>query len=456
MADFTGLRGMWNAARSGNAGDFASRVIDPGDLFGGRGMARAARQQEEAQQRALELNTAAIGASRRDVAGAVQGGRADINAGTGQAANALQSGAGQAQGYLTSGLAASGGALQGGYGAADQQLAGLQRQQGPSAYDLTGQFGGQLSQLQAQQAQMGGIGQRVQMDPGMEFRRSQGEQAIGRSAAAQGGRLGGATLKALAGYNQDLASQEYGAAHSRAMGEQAQGFGQQAQIAGMGLSALADQAGRSDSMAQYGQQRQDMLGGQRAQNAINQGTGLASLYTGAAGQRADLAAGTGSQLSGLYSGQGAQLAGLGMEGAGMNTGLTQSYIDAQNLRAQSGGVATQGAANGRAAVAGTVGSIIGGIFGSDRNLKTDIDDGHDAAREMLEHITPATYRYRDESDGEGKWLGVMAQDLRQSYAGSAMVEETERGLHINAMKAIAGLLAVAAHLNQRIAALEGR
>ncbi|WPO68780.1 hypothetical protein SDC64_07630 [Acinetobacter haemolyticus] len=52
-------------------------------------------------------------------------------------------------------------------------------------------------------------------DPGYAFRKQQGMDGIQSSAAASGGLLSGATLKALNNYNSDLASQEYQAAYNR-------------------------------------------------------------------------------------------------------------------------------------------------------------------------------------------------------------------------------------------------
>lgn len=54
-----------------------------------------------------------------------------------------------------------------------------------------------------------------QADPSYAFRQQQGQDAIQSSAAAQGGLLSGATLKALTQYNSNLASQEYGNAFNR-------------------------------------------------------------------------------------------------------------------------------------------------------------------------------------------------------------------------------------------------
>jgi hypothetical protein len=52
-------------------------------------------------------------------------------------------------------------------------------------------------------------------DPGYDFRQQQGQRGVEASAAARGGALSGGALKALARYNQDYASGEYGAAYNR-------------------------------------------------------------------------------------------------------------------------------------------------------------------------------------------------------------------------------------------------
>jgi hypothetical protein len=86
---------------------------------------------------------------------------------------------------------------------------------------------GLLDEGSAQAAgQLGGTSNRLvdlldspgsfQADPGYQFRLQQGENAIMRSAAARGGRMGGDTLKALMEHGQGLASQEYQNAFQRA------------------------------------------------------------------------------------------------------------------------------------------------------------------------------------------------------------------------------------------------
>lgn len=55
----------------------------------------------------------------------------------------------------------------------------------------------------------------LQIDPGFAFRLAQGSKALEQSAAARGQATGGNALKALTGYSQGMASQEYQAAFNR-------------------------------------------------------------------------------------------------------------------------------------------------------------------------------------------------------------------------------------------------
>ena len=55
----------------------------------------------------------------------------------------------------------------------------------------------------------------LQMDPGYQFRLSEGLKALDRQAAARGGLISGAALKAAQRYGQDVASQEFGNAYNR-------------------------------------------------------------------------------------------------------------------------------------------------------------------------------------------------------------------------------------------------
>jgi hypothetical protein len=108
-------------------------------------------------------------------------------------------------------------------------------------------------------------------DPGYQFRLNQGTQGIQRAASARGGLYSGATLKALARFNQDTASQEYGNSWNRL-----------ASIAGLGQTATNQmgQAGQNayGTIANAGMNASNNIG----QNMMGAANARASGYVGGA------------------------------------------------------------------------------------------------------------------------------------------------------------------------------
>ena len=78
---------------------------------------------------------------------------------------------------------------------------------------------------------------KVQMDPGYEFARKQGQQAIERQTAAAGGRISGAALKAASEYNNGVATTGYTAAYNRANQQRTDRLNRLAALAGVGQTA---------------------------------------------------------------------------------------------------------------------------------------------------------------------------------------------------------------------------
>lgn len=113
-----------------------------------------------------------------------------------------------------------------------------------------------LSQLMGQMTPDGYFnqtytGQDIYSDPSYQFRLQQGQDAIQSSAAAQGGLLSGATLKALQGYGQDMASQEYSNAYNRFNADQTNRYNRLSNLVGIGQNAAAQvgNAGAQTSQA---------------------------------------------------------------------------------------------------------------------------------------------------------------------------------------------------------------
>lgn len=111
-------------------------------------------------------------------------------------------------------------------------------------------------------------------DPGYQFRIDQGNRGLEASASATGGVLSGGTLKALARYNQDAASQEYQNAYGRFQTDQNNRFNRLASIAGVGQTATNTgiAAGQSNQAAQAAGTSQI------ANNTLSAGNARASQY----------------------------------------------------------------------------------------------------------------------------------------------------------------------------------
>ena len=135
-----------------------------------------------------------------------------------------------------------------------------------------------------------------QTDPGYSFRLSEGLKAIDRQAAARGGLISGAGLKAAGRFGGDLASQEYGNAFNRFQTNRA---------SQAGLFADALNRERTRQMDEYG----------RLSDFTNRGVSAAN-NTGAS------QAAYGTNFANLTS-AGAQAMGQGVLGAGQATAAGQ-------------------------------------------------------------------------------------------------------------------------------------
>lgn len=91
-----------------------------------------------------------------------------------------------------------------------------------------------------------------EQDPGYQFRLSEGEKGINRAAQARGLWDSGSTLKALARYNSNMGSQEFGNAYNRFTQDQTNAYNKLSNLAGLGQTSAQQTA---------------TLGGQYAANA---------------------------------------------------------------------------------------------------------------------------------------------------------------------------------------------
>lgn len=104
-------------------------------------------------------------------------------------------------------------------------------------------------------------------DPGYQFRLSEGMKGINNSAAARGGVLSGAALKAAGRYNQDFASNEFTNSYNRWNTNNTNKFNRLASLAGAGQTSTAQ-------VGNQGAQAGQVMGN----NLIGAGNARASAY----------------------------------------------------------------------------------------------------------------------------------------------------------------------------------
>lgn len=136
-------------------------------------------------------------------------------------------------------------------------------------------------------------------DPGYQFRLNEGTKGIDRASAARGGYDSGSTLKALARYNQDYASNEFGNAYNRDASDKSRTYGFLSGTAGAGQNAAGTLAGLGANAANS------------QANALGQGTAQANQYNmqGAEAWNNAIQSGIGNSLYAMRTAQTAPVVG---------------------------------------------------------------------------------------------------------------------------------------------------
>lgn len=91
---------------------------------------------------------------------------------------------------------------------------------------------------------------------------------------------------------------------------------------------------------------------------------------------------------------------------------------------------------------------------SDKRLKEDVRSGEVDIEAFLDSLTGYSYKYKNPKFGQGKQVGVMAQDLEQTPVGKQAVEDTAEGKMVDYGKLQAAQMAALANLNERLRKIE--
>jgi len=200
-------------------------------------------------------------------------------------------------------------------------------------------------------------------------------------------------------------------------------------LAGAGQAAAAQMQDQQAANAQLGQTFGQMRQG--------------DLEMAQANQRAQLA------QTGMNDQQ--QIAALGQQ-----LGWDQARINAELEKARIKSGSKGGMMSGLIQAGGTA---LAAYAASDERLKSDIADGGAEADEMMSSLRPRSYRYTDGAKwGEGRRLGIMAQDLARSKMGAQTLVTVDDKKHLgfDIGKAASAALASVARLDERLRKVEGR
>jgi hypothetical protein len=176
-----------------------------------------------------------------------------------------------------------------------------------------------------------------QADPGYAFRLAEGQKALDRQAAARGGLISGGALKAATRYGQEMGSQEFQNAYSRAL----TGYNTDVARSDAGYNRLASMAGMGQtSTDKIGAAGQSMVGGigaagQNMTSGISgslgtYGAAASDAYQGAANARASGYVGQANALNqglGTYLNYSQNQSLLNRLGSGGGGGTNLSQLD---------------------------------------------------------------------------------------------------------------------------------
>lgn len=263
-----------------------------------------------------------------------------------------------------------------------------------------------------------------QFAPGGMVRQSQLGQIQQLQGIASGHQQGAGELAAQRQTQNALAGQQ-SLAHGARGGNAALAYRNAANnAAAIGLSGagMAQQAGMQDQMAAQG------------------------MLTNAMGQA------RGQDISQLDQ----QLRAMGMQDQTRLAYLAQlTGMDATQLQAYANANA-QSSPGHIGPLIGAAGQVGAALAMSDERVKEQIEDAGDEVDAALEALLPKAYVYKDQGKhGKGRRVGIMAQDLERSRAGSHVVTEVADGKAIDLSKATSLALASVSRLHHRLRKLEG-
>ncbi len=198
--------------------------------------------------------------------------------------------------------------------------------------------------------------------------------------------------------------------------------------------------------------QQSMVASARPQDSAGAARTASIQYGRAAAGMAGMQAAAGMQERNQAQANYSQALGA-MRGQELNASVNARQTAANAYGANSSGAPTQSwwDKNG--------GQVIGGAAGfaaalSDERSKTGVRDGDGAARAATDKLGSYVFKYRDQKNGRGEQLGIMAGELEKAGLKQAVVN-TPKGKVVHGAKLATANTAMIAALGRRLEALEG-
>lgn len=93
---------------------------------------------------------------------------------------------------------------------------------------------------------------------------------------------------------------------------------------------------------------------------------------------------------------------------------------------------------------------------SDERGKENIESSNGKAIDLIEHLKGKLYEYKDDSNGPGLHIGIMAQDLEKTPLGRSMVFEENGMKKVDYGKGFGAVLAAMTEINDKLKDLESK
>lgn len=300
------------------------------------------------------------------------------------------------------------------------------------------------------------------VNPALALRMSQqNNTAAQQNATTQGGILRAQEQQAaenqLAGLSGTMRTQDMDLAGAQAqLNQQANANNQQATLANRGLNDAQVAAIRSQQLGLDEADRQAAM--DLGKLRVNEGVGVGNInnqaYSDASGRRANALGGIAGGLAQMFSDKNLK---TDIKPAHLSTDINMpNFALPQTKKGGAGlGSALSSLMGGTGGMGGGgLGSAAAGAAGifSDENSKEGITEA--SAKDFIGKLKAYNYDYKNPEHGEGRQLGVMAQDLEKSKEGKKMVENTPEGKMVDFGKGGGIIVATQAMLNERLNGLE--